>query len=101
MPGTTDHDAVARVIIIAGMRSHALCALGRTEEAADWYAHGLAEAEEPDVRTRLLTALGGCLPSGRERTELLHEALALRGNLVAAATAQLILRTESGPPTVH
>lgn len=47
-------------------------------------------ATEPDVRTRILLELA-LLRSPIERRPLLEEAVALEGNLVAAATARLVL----------
>lgn len=70
----------------------ALGQLGRGAEAVEEYRRGLAVAEEPDVSTRLLTALGARLDEGLERQQLLAEAASRRGNLVAAATATVLLR---------
>lgn len=55
------------------------------------YRRGLACEEEPDIRTRLLAELGGILDPGEERRRLLEEAVALGGNLVAQATARIVL----------
>lgn len=74
------------------MAGKALQRLGRRSEAEAEYRQGLNIAEEPDIRTRLLTALGGHLADGLERHQLLAEAGALQGNLVAAAAATLLLR---------
>jgi tetratricopeptide (TPR) repeat protein len=72
-------------------------ALGAVEPALAAYRQGLACASEPDVRSRLLVALGVASPSARERTALLAEAAALPGgNLVAAATATVALRAAAG-----
>ncbi len=76
-------------------RGRNLAALGRKAEAQEAYRRGLACAAEPDVRTRLLVELAVSHPVGEERTRLLREAVALNGNLVAAATAALCLRNES------
>jgi tetratricopeptide (TPR) repeat protein len=54
---------------------------------------GLALAEEPDVRTRLLVDLG-TLVRPDEKRRLLEEALQINGNLVAAATAAVVLAFE-------
>jgi tetratricopeptide (TPR) repeat protein len=70
-----------------------LAALGRRPEAEAAYRRGLDCAEEPDTRTRLLVDLGCLLPPGEERDRLLREAVALGGNLVAAATATLVLKS--------
>ena len=71
----------------------ALSRLDRDADAEGAYRRGLAVAEEPDVRTRLLLALGGRpgLDPG-EREQLLREAVELGGNLMAAATATIMLR---------
>lgn len=76
----------------------ALSRLNRDAEAESAYRRGLAIAEEPDVKTRLLAALGGRLvadPGERER--LLREAVELGGNLAAAATATIMLRRGAVP----
>ena len=74
----------------------ALRALERGEEARAAYQAGLTHAEEPDVRTRLLVALGGSLAAGAEQRSLLEQAIALNGNLVAAAMARAILHLAPG-----
>ncbi|MEO5729185.1 MAG: tetratricopeptide repeat protein [Byssovorax sp.] len=70
----------------------ALVKLGRDEEAEAAYRRGLAIAEEPDVQTRLLVALAGRTGDSTEKVRLLHEAMDLGGNLVAAAMASVLLR---------
>ena len=62
------------------------------DEAEAAYRRGLAIAEEPDVQTRLLVALAGSTADSTERVRLLHEAMDLGGNLVAAAMASVLLR---------
>jgi tetratricopeptide (TPR) repeat protein len=74
----------------------ALRALEQGEEARAAYREGLGHAEEPDVKTRLLVALGGSLPAGEEQRSLLEQAITLNGNLVAAAMAQTILHLSPG-----
>lgn len=74
----------------------ALRALEQGEEARAAYREGLAHAEEPDVKTRLLVALGGSLTPGEEQRSLLEQAIALNGNLVAAAMARAILHLSPG-----
>jgi tetratricopeptide (TPR) repeat protein len=69
----------------------ALRKLGRHADAEEAYRRGLAIAEEPDVRTRLLFALGVTTKDPLEKTQRLHEAIDLAGNLVAAAMATLVL----------
>jgi tetratricopeptide (TPR) repeat protein len=70
-------------------RGKTLVALGRRDEAAAAFRRGLECVEEPDLRTRLLMDLAAVLPPGGERSQLLREAVALKGNLVAAAMAAL------------
>jgi tetratricopeptide (TPR) repeat protein len=60
------------------------------------YRRGLTVADEPDIRTRLLVELAGLLDPGPERRALLEEALSLEGNLVAQATARLMLHFNEG-----
>jgi tetratricopeptide (TPR) repeat protein len=67
-------------------------AMGRRDEAEAAYREGLTGAGEPDVRTRLLVQLGNRVPAGPDRDGLLREAVELRGNLVASATALILLR---------
>jgi tetratricopeptide (TPR) repeat protein len=69
----------------------ALRDLDRPAEAEAAYRRGLAIAEEPDVRTRLLLALGASVADPLEKRSLLAEASELNGNLVAAATAAVML----------
>jgi tetratricopeptide (TPR) repeat protein len=63
----------------------------RTTDAILAYRHGLEYAAEDDVHTRLLVDLAVLLNPGEERRRLLEEALARNGNLVAAATARIML----------
>lgn len=65
--------------------------LGRTKEAEDSYRRGLQIAEEPDVRTRLLVALGAIVGDEGEKLRVLHEAIELQGNLVASGMAAVVL----------
>jgi tetratricopeptide (TPR) repeat protein len=69
-----------------------LARLDRDAEAEAEYRRGLAIAEEPDVKTRLLAALGGRVADPLEKARLLQEAIDLRGNLVSAAMATAMLR---------
>jgi tetratricopeptide (TPR) repeat protein len=69
-----------------------LARMGKHSEAEAAYREGLALAQEPDVRSRLLVALGGLIAPGDESRRLLVEAVELNGNLTAAATARVILR---------
>ncbi len=66
-------------------------ALGRAAEAEASFRRGLGCAEEPDIQTRLLVELAALLPATEERNQLCRQALALDGNLVAAATATILL----------
>jgi tetratricopeptide (TPR) repeat protein len=59
--------------------------------AVSAFRQGLECAEEPDIRTRLLVDLASAITDDAERRELCEEALALGGNLVAAATAAVVL----------
>lgn len=59
------------------------------------FRRGLSCAEEPDIRTRLLVDVAAMLDPGDERRRLLTEAVALGGNLVAQATARIILQFDS------
>lgn len=73
-------------------RGKALTALGRPAEARAALEAGLASSPEPDVRTRLLIDLAVLAEDPAERTGRLQEAIAVDGNLVAVATAVVILR---------
>jgi tetratricopeptide (TPR) repeat protein len=60
-----------------------------------------AEAEaactdEPDVRARLLVALGNAMADRAERRRLLHAAIELSGNLVSGAMATILLASAPG-----
>jgi tetratricopeptide (TPR) repeat protein len=70
----------------------ALRDLGQNAQAVAAWRRGLTCAEEPDVRTRLLADIAGLLDPGDERRRLLDEALTVNGNLVAAATARILLQ---------
>jgi tetratricopeptide (TPR) repeat protein len=100
-PGTPEQkgslagSAVAKGVALAPLHllhGAALAASGRPVEAEAACRRGLSVAREPDVRTRLLVQLAQVLPAGDERTLLLKDARALRGNLVASATASYLLR---------
>jgi tetratricopeptide (TPR) repeat protein len=69
---------------------------GRHREAEDAFRRGLASAEEPDLRTRLLVALANRTADPQAKSRSLHEAIELAGNLVAAATATVMLA--AAPP---
>jgi tetratricopeptide (TPR) repeat protein len=70
----------------------ALARLGRRTDAATAYLKGLSSGDEPDTKTRLLVELALVSDSPTEKIRLLQEARQLNGNLVAAATAAVILR---------
>ncbi|WP_433383113.1 hypothetical protein ACQPZX_20475 [Actinoplanes sp. CA-142083] len=77
------------------LHGRSLAALGAARKAEDAYRNGLAHATEPDIRTRLLVALALASRSKSERQTLLTEAAATPdGNLVAAATAIVALRSD-------
>ncbi len=65
---------------------------GREADACAALQAGLAADPDPDVRTRLLAELGTLTEDAAEREGLYCEAVALNGNLVAAASAALALR---------
>ena len=68
--------------------------LGAKDAAGTAYRNGLDCAAEPDIRTRLLVALGTASRSQQERTAALREAAATAdGNLVSAAMATIALRS--------
>jgi len=54
---------------------------------------GSSARPEPDLRTRLLTQLGLIEADRAQKLAWLEEAAALRGNLIAAATAVMALRS--------
>lgn len=57
---------------------------------------GLRAAQDEDVRSRLLLELAALSGDQGERRALLEEAAGVEGNLVAAATARLLLRNGGG-----
>jgi tetratricopeptide (TPR) repeat protein len=65
---------------------------GQEGAAESAYRRGLACAEEPDVRSRLLLELATLVQEPGEKRGLLQEAHNPEGNLIAAATARLMLR---------
>ncbi len=81
------------------LHGQGLSRLGRTDEAQAAYRRGLASGPEPDTKARLLVELGILVADPAERTQLLREAQAAGGNLVAAASATLALQafTSAGP----
>jgi tetratricopeptide (TPR) repeat protein len=65
---------------------------GRRPEAEAAFRRGLERVDEPDIRTRLLVDLASITTDDAEKRHLLEEAIALKGNLVAAAMAAIVLR---------
>ncbi len=74
-------------------QGNALLVAGKTPQAVDAYRKGLPLlADNPDAKTRLLVNMVQCVEDHQEKLNLLDEAIALQGNLVAAAQAALIKR---------
>jgi tetratricopeptide (TPR) repeat protein len=82
---------VPNVAFLHRVRGHNLLALQQREAAAAAFREGLRCAEEDDIRTRLLVDVAATSSDVHERRRLLDEATRLQGNLVAAATAALLL----------
>ncbi len=87
--------AKGELAILHLLRGDALGRLTREAEAEAAYRSGLATADEPDVKTRLLVALANRTADALEKTRLLHEAVELGGNLVAAAMAKVLLASSA------
>ena len=68
---------------------------GRRDEAARFFQAGLKNALDPDLRTRLLVALGAVHPDKIEGARLFGKAVELNGNLVAAAQALIALKSDA------
>lgn len=67
---------------------------GDTPHAIASYRKGLKLVTEPDLESRLLCACAGLLPKeSTERGELVRRAVALKGSLVAHATAAILSRS--------
>ncbi|MDC0668369.1 tetratricopeptide repeat protein [Nannocystis radixulma] len=81
-----------RLALLHLLRGTQLARLGREAEAVAAFRDGLAGDGEPDVRSRLLVELATHCDGPQERAALLRDAQAPAGNLVAAATAQLLAR---------
>ena len=87
--------ALATAPMIALLHMHHgtnLTATGCRDEALAAYRKGLNFAEEPQTRARLLVRLALLDPSAHERRGWLEEAADSKADLVAAATAFLLLR---------
>jgi len=82
----------ADLAILHLQKGRALAQLKRSDEARAAFDRGLSVAEDVDVRTRLLVELANCTRDPMQRTQLLEDAIALSGNLVAAAMAKVMLR---------
>jgi tetratricopeptide (TPR) repeat protein len=66
--------------------------IGLSQEARAAYLKGLRYCEEPAVRSRLLLNLSMLEAAAWEKRAWLQEAVALKGNLVSAAQAFIMLR---------
>ncbi len=75
-------------------RGKLLVAQGRNAEAEAAFRRGLECAEEPDITTRLLIDLAGLVEDAGEKRRLYEQARRPDGNLVAAATATVVLAQE-------
>ncbi len=87
---------VPKLAVLHLQHGQALARLGQRADAATAYHKGLSSGDEPDTKTRLLVELALVSESPAEKTRLLQEARQLGGNLVAAATAAVILRGMGG-----
>ncbi|OAI55212.1 hypothetical protein AYO44_00435 [Planctomycetaceae bacterium SCGC AG-212-F19] len=83
---------VPELTVLHLMYGKNLALLGRMAEAGAAYRKGLACGDEPDTKTRLLLELALVTDTPAEKIRLLEETRQLNGNLVAAATAAVILR---------
>jgi tetratricopeptide (TPR) repeat protein len=73
-------------------RGRCLMRSGRVAEAEPVLRKGLQNAQESDVKTRLMVDLQMVLPDGEEKRRVLNEAIALNGNLAAGAVARVTLK---------
>ncbi len=78
-----------------------LKALDREDEARAALEVGLAQAEEPDIRSRLLIESAADAAPSADRDKMLREAMEPGGNLVAAAMARVLLHSGTGQRLVH
>jgi tetratricopeptide (TPR) repeat protein len=76
------------------LRGKSLRALNQASAAESAYREGLACAAEPDIQTRLLVDLAAVISDPAERHQLLEQAVALNGNILASATARIVLAFE-------
>ena len=63
-------------------------------EAERSFRLGLEHADEPDLTTRLCVDLAAVVSSLPEKSRLLHRAVEINGDLVAVATARIVLAFE-------
>ncbi len=63
-------------------------------EAERSFRLGLEHTVEPDLTTRLCVDLAAVVSSGPEKSRLLHRAVEIDGDLVAVATARIVLAFE-------
>ncbi|WP_434420928.1 tetratricopeptide repeat protein [Nannocystis pusilla] len=82
--------AAPRLALLHLQRGKQLVQLGREAEAVAAFRAGLAGDGEPDVYSRLRVELANRCEDPQERAGLLRDAQAPGGNLIAAATAQLL-----------
>jgi hypothetical protein len=76
------------------LRGKVLAESRRPGDAVAAFRRGLECAAEDDVHSRLLVDLASLLDAGEERTRILEEAVARNGNLVATATARIMLASD-------
>lgn len=73
-------------------RARCLMRLGRVSESLPILRRALEIAAEPDIKTRVLVDLQMVVSDTAEKRDLLQQAIALNGNLAAAAIARLTLK---------
>jgi tetratricopeptide (TPR) repeat protein len=76
------------------LHAHNLRSSGGARRAEAACRRGLGCSPGPDVRTRLLVELAALVEDPVERKELLEEAIQTGGDLIAAATARVVLAFE-------
>lgn len=90
--------AAPNVALLHLYRGKCLLHLNRMADAEASYRAGLAIAQEPDARTRLLFDLHMVTQDFEEKKRLLTEAADLNGNLAAGAIAKVALRQMTAGP---
>ncbi len=88
-------DATPQVALLHLIAARALLALERPDEGRAALEVALERAEDDDVRTRTLLERANATEDAARREERLRETAAVGGNLVAAATAELLLRGDA------